>query len=217
MISTMISYVNSFTGIQPWFHNIFHSTEFIDEFTIWIHIWFHKYEFNGLNSWIDSYIYEFWCMISQYFSWPWIHICIHFMNSYMISWLTIHILYFMTYEFRHEFMYMKKNREIMYQIMGTKVPDGGVSRMRECQGHVSVRGSPQALYDCQAMSLYIITHCWKMLSQFRTILINSVQYCLLWQLWFIFQLGSAWDSDHRLSRNCAHSYFGNVCCLLLLQ
>ena len=44
-----VTYVNSFIGIQPCFHNILHSTEFIDEFIIWIHIWFHN-----MNSYMIS-------------------------------------------------------------------------------------------------------------------------------------------------------------------
>ena len=50
MNSTMISYVNSFPKIQPWFHDIIHSTEFTHEF---IHMnsymisisWIHQHEF----------------------------------------------------------------------------------------------------------------------------------------------------------------------------
>ena len=103
MNSTMISYVNSFPKIQPWFHDIIHSTEFTHEF---IHMnsdmiswsWIHQHQFRGefihMNSdiWIHDILHnhEF---ISEFISW--IHIRFHDheficdiswpMNSYMNS------------------------------------------------------------------------------------------------------------------------------------
>ena len=53
----MNSTKNSFVGIQPWFHDILHITEFMDVVITWIHIWFHIYEFSSLNSWTNSYIW----------------------------------------------------------------------------------------------------------------------------------------------------------------
>ena len=72
---TMISYVNSFIGIQPWItiFRVPHSTELVYEFIIWIHIWFHinsaawnwpwiqkpefRNDFSSLNSEMISYIW----------------------------------------------------------------------------------------------------------------------------------------------------------------
>ena len=45
MNSTMISYVNSFPRIQPWFHYILHSTEFTHEFMIMILFFMNSYDF----------------------------------------------------------------------------------------------------------------------------------------------------------------------------
>ena len=53
----MISYVNSFPIIQPWFHNILHSI------ASWIHIWIHDnefiYDFIMLHFMTYEFIYEF--------------------------------------------------------------------------------------------------------------------------------------------------------------
>ena len=105
---TMISYVNSFilAGIQPWFLDILHSTELIDDF---INDFIYDFIYMNSAAWILRWIhiYEFWCMISQYFLWSWIQIWIHIMNPNKISWSWIHMLHFMTYEFRYEFMCTK--------------------------------------------------------------------------------------------------------------
>ena len=147
--SIITSYVNSFAGIQPWCHIIFHRTEFTYEFIIWIHVLFYNmYPIVWIHWWIQSY--EFWNTISQYshnhdfikvavrhsFNTTTVleqhprshykgalnrvltgdqlhpvlchcqlgYICIHIMNSYKISWSWIHVLHFMNYEFRYEFM-----------------------------------------------------------------------------------------------------------------
>ena len=85
-------------SLWHWVYTRIHDYEFIYDFIImnspfWIQRWIHTH--------------EFWHMISWYSSWSWIHILIHIMNSYRISWSWIHMLHFMTYEFIHEFMYMK--------------------------------------------------------------------------------------------------------------
>ena len=69
----MISYLNTFTTIQPWFHNIIHSNEFIDEFIIWILIWFHNYEFNCMKIDDDEILDEFIHIKSDI----WFHYIIH--------------------------------------------------------------------------------------------------------------------------------------------
>ena len=108
MNSTMISYVNSYAGIQPWF--VLHSTEFTHEFMIMKSYmislsWIHQHEFR------DEFIHMNSDMIPRYSSWSlaWIHwhIWIHIMNSYMISWSWIHMQHFMTYQFTYEFLCMK--------------------------------------------------------------------------------------------------------------
>ena len=80
----MISYVNSFPGIQTWLHDILHSTEFTHEFMImnsymislsWIQRWFH--------TWILT----------------WFHDILHWHHQW-------HDHEFIS-EFIHEFMYMK--------------------------------------------------------------------------------------------------------------
>ena len=75
----------------------------------WIYWWIenmNSYDFMYMNlaGWILRWIhiYEFWCMISRYFSWSCIQIWIHIMNSYkmiMNSYAAFHDLY--------EFMPMK--------------------------------------------------------------------------------------------------------------
>ena len=98
--------VNSYPGIQPWFHYILHSTEFTHEFMIinsymislsWIHL--HKFR--------DEFIHIDFTEFSLYSSLSWIHIWIHIMNSYKISWSFIDMWHFMTCEIIYEFMYMK--------------------------------------------------------------------------------------------------------------
>ena len=69
--------MNSFIKIQPWIHYFLHCTEVIYEFRIWIHIWLHRYEFSSLNSNINSFLR----ILMWYFSWPWMQIWIHIMNS----------------------------------------------------------------------------------------------------------------------------------------
>ena len=129
----------------------------------------------NLVAWILGliHIYEFWCMISQYFSWPWIHICIHFMNSYMISWLTIHILYFMTYEFRHEFMYMKK---IVKSCIKSWVPKFQMAETRACASVRGMSASEVALYmivkQCHCTLSHIVEKCCHNLEQYWLIQCN---------------------------------------------
>ena len=66
------------------------------------YLWIQQPEF------LDEFIYMNSDLISWHFSWSWIHIWIHVMNSYKISSLWIHMLHFMTYEFRYEFKYMNR-------------------------------------------------------------------------------------------------------------
>ena len=129
--SIMNSNVNSFIWIQVWLHDIqiLHVHEFTYEFMNRIHVWNSIYRF--MNSYINSciwiHVYMNSCMILLYFSYTWIHIRIHIMNSFMNSWSWINMLHFMTYEYRYEFMYTKilPSCEIIYEIWGTKVPDAG--------------------------------------------------------------------------------------------
>ena len=106
MNSTMIFNMNSFTRIQPWFHDILHSTEFTYQFMIMILYmislsWIFIYDFIILNSlaWIQRWIHihKFWYMISRYSSRLWIRIWIYIMKSYKISWSWIHMRHFITW------------------------------------------------------------------------------------------------------------------------
>ena len=65
----------------------------------WIHEWIHKSEFWHKISWVTIFT------LSR------MHVWNHFMNSHWhkISWSWIHMLYFITYEFISEFMYMKNS------------------------------------------------------------------------------------------------------------
>ena len=114
MNSKMISYVNSFPRIQPWFQleDILHSTVFTYEFMNHDHQFICDFIIMNSPSWIQRWIhaYEFWHMMSimsWYSSWSWIHIWIHSMNSNKISWSWIHMRHFVTNEFIYKFMYMK--------------------------------------------------------------------------------------------------------------
>ena len=127
MNSTMTSYVNSFPGIQQWFHNILHSTEFTHEFMIMNSIMIslsliHLHEFRDEFIYMNSNIWFHYVLhdhefISEFILW------IHIMNSDKISlsWIqdvTFHDLWIHiwihVFEEYHEFI-----PEIMY----TKVPD----------------------------------------------------------------------------------------------
>ena len=143
----------------------------------WIHRWIHTY--------------EFWHMISQYSSWlgsqTWIHIWIHIMNSCKISWSWIHMRYFMTYEFIHEFMYLKN-----------KVPDGrGPSRRLQVCGTAAVSVRPPPRRELLRVTL------WHKQGHIPWL------GCWPWRLWFagivtpaagcrgVTSLGPARDSDSR--------------------
>ena len=107
MNSTMISYVNSFPRIQPWFHDILYSTEFTYAFIIlnsymillsWIYQHEFRDEFIHTNSdicqWFHDILHDHE-FISEFILW--IHIGFH----------DHELWHFMTYEFIYEFMYMK--------------------------------------------------------------------------------------------------------------
>ena len=116
MNSIMVLCVHSFTGIQPWFYDILHSTEFIDEFIIRIYKWLLNHESNGMNWWYP--LIKMYSDISWYSSWSWIHLWIHIMNTYGISWSWIHMLHLMTNEFAIWIHVYEKYREIIYEIRG---------------------------------------------------------------------------------------------------
>ena len=62
--SSTISYVNSCIRIQPWFHNILHNTELMNEFMIWIYdfkimIMTSRARIHIMSSWIWILTYHF--------------------------------------------------------------------------------------------------------------------------------------------------------------
>ena len=123
----MISYVNSFPGIQPWFHDILHSTEFTHQFMImnsymislsWIHQHEFKDEFNLTYDFTIFFMIIKWYLNSYYeFKYDFM-----IMNSYVTFhdlWIHIRIHVYEEY------------REIIPQIMCTKVPHVYVYRQME--------------------------------------------------------------------------------------
>ena len=65
--SSTISYVNSCIRIQPWFHNILHNTELMNEFMIWIYDFKIMIMTSGHEFILWVHEYEFWHIISSYY------------------------------------------------------------------------------------------------------------------------------------------------------
>ena len=120
---TMISYLNSFPGIQPWFHNIIHSTKFTHESMImnsymislsWIYLHEFRNEFiQNSDTWFHDILHDHE-FISEFIS--------EFIQDFMImdSYATFHDLGI------HTWIHVNEGYcEIITEIKCTKIPDVG--------------------------------------------------------------------------------------------